>query len=79
MEESHWLSVCHLVLQAGAEDQVVVGHRHSTGHQNVFGLPVDGHHLPAHHADAGVQRQPGQISAAVRMTARRKTPLNAVS
>lgn len=61
--------VPHLVLQARTEDEVIVGHLHTVGHQDKFRLPVDAHHLPGDHTDAGVQREPGKVSAAVRMTA----------
>lgn len=61
--------VTNLVLQARAEDEVVVGNLPAPGHQHMFGLPVDAEHLPCHHADAGAQRQLGQVAAAVSMTA----------
>jgi len=59
----------HLVLEARAEHQVVVGHLHAAGHADQLGLPVDGHHLPGHHGNAGTQRQLGQVSGAVGVTA----------
>lgn len=62
-------SSSHLVLEACAEDEVVVRHLLTTRHQDVFGLPVNAHHLLTHHTDAGVQRELGQVSAAVCMTA----------
>lgn len=37
-------------------------------HQDVFGPPVDLHHLPHQHADVGEQEGLGQVSAAVGMT-----------
>lgn len=66
------VSLSHLVLQAGAEDDVIVGHLPPTRHTDVSGLPVDGHHLPGHHIDAGMQRELVQVSAAVCMTAGRE-------
>lgn len=62
------VSLSHLVLQARTEDEVIVVYLPTTGHKNVFGLPVDAHHLPRHHGDAGLQRELGQVSAAVCMT-----------
>lgn len=62
-----WLS--HLVLQAHTEDEVIVGNLLTARHEDIFGLPVDAHHLPSDHGDAGVQRQLGQVPAAVCMTA----------
>lgn len=59
----------HLILQARTEDQVIVGNLPAARHQDIFGLPFDGNHLACHHGDAGVQRQLGQVPAAVCMTA----------
>lgn len=64
-----YVSFSHLVLQACTEDEVIIGHLPKTRHQDVLGLPVDAHHLPSHHIDAGMQGQLGQVSAAVCVTA----------
>ena len=68
--ETLTVSCAHPVLQAGTEDEVIVGHLLTTRHTDIFGLPVDAHHLPSHHVDVGMQRKPGQVSAAVCMTVR---------
>lgn len=61
-----------LVLEARAQDEVVVGQLHAAGHQDAFGLPVDAHHLPGHRGNAGLQGELGQVSSAVCMTAGRE-------
>lgn len=63
------IELSDLVLQARAEDQVVVGNPPAVAHTHVLGLPVDAHHLARHHGDAGAQGQLGQVSAAVSVTA----------
>lgn len=63
----------HLVLQACAQDQVVVAHSPASRHMHALGLPVDAHHLPSHHGDSGVQGQLGQVSADVCMAADSKS------
>ncbi len=62
------LCVSDLVLQAGAEDQIVILHFTTLHQLHVFGLAVDGPHLTGHHADPGAQRQPGLILIAVAVT-----------
>ncbi len=62
------LCVSDLVLQAGAEDQIVILHFTPLHQLHVFGLAVDGPHLTGHHADPGAQRQPGLILIAVAVT-----------
>lgn len=62
------VSLSHLVLQACTQDEVIVGHLPTTTHKDVFGLPVDANHLPSHHVNAGMQRDLGQVSAAVCVT-----------
>lgn len=62
------LCVSDLVLQAGAEDQIVILHFTTLHQLHVFGLAVDGLHLTCHHADPGAQRQPGWILIAVAVT-----------
>lgn len=52
-------SLSHLVLQARTEDEVIIQHLPITRYKDVFGLPVDAHHLPSHHVDAGMQRELG--------------------
>lgn len=63
----------HLVLQACAQDQVVVTHSPASRHMHALGLPVDAHHLPSHYGDSGVQGQLGQVSADVCVAADSKS------
>lgn len=62
------LCVSDLILQAGAEDQIVILHVTILHQLHVFGLAVDGLHLTRHHADPGAQRQPSLILIAVAVT-----------
>ncbi len=62
------LCVWYLILQAGAEDQIVILHFTILHHLHLFGLAVDGPHLTRHHADPGAQRQLGLILIAVAVT-----------
>lgn len=71
--------MCHLVLQARAEDEVIVGHLPGTRHPDVFGLPVDAHHLASHYIDVGMQREPSLVSAAVCVTTAEKRKTACVS
>lgn len=61
-------SVPYLVLQASAEDQVVVGEAPSVGQTDKPALPVDGHHLGSHHADIVVKGLLVKVPAAVGVT-----------
>lgn len=62
------LCVWYLILQAGAEDQIVILHFTILHQLHLFGLAVDGPHLTRHHADPGAQRQLGLILIAVAVT-----------
>lgn len=62
------LCVSDLILQAGAEDQIVIVH-FTTRHQlHMLALAVDGLHLTRHHTDPRAQRQLGLILVAVAVT-----------
>lgn len=55
---------------------MIIGHTPAPRHAHKFGLPVNGHHLSGHRGDAGVQRQLGQVSAAVSMAAKSEERLS---
>lgn len=48
-------SVPYLVLQASAENQVVVGEAPTAGQADEPALPVDSHHLGSHNTDIVVE------------------------
>jgi len=70
--------VSDLILQAGAEDQIVIVHSAISHQLHVFVLAVDGLHLTRHHADPGAQRQLGLILIAVAVTVEEMTMKRAV-
>lgn len=62
------LCVSDLILQAGAEDQIVIVHFTIRHQLHVLVLAVDGLHLTRHHTDPGAKRQLGLILIAVAVT-----------
>lgn len=58
-------SAPYLILQASAEDQVIVGETPSARQADELALPVDGHHLSSYHADIVVEGLLVKVPAAV--------------